>query len=566
MSDELNAQLQMPVQEKLQENRNMILQILGHCADLVERPFIWHDPVEVHGILFYIDGLSNTQQLDFGVLRPLVIDSLQITLQYNGSFDAVLHTDSIVGRQVDRQVDRMTNEVLLSPELKVVTQMDAAIAGILAGESLILLEGSSRAVLAGTKGWDARSPAETQTEIVLRGPRDGFIENLRTNTSLVRRRVRDPMLRLEGFQIGERTKTDVNIAYIAGIAKPDLIDEVRKRLQSITIDAVLESGYIEEFIEDAPFSPFRTLTTTERPDRVAAVLLEGRIAIFVDNTPFVLIAPTSLWEALIASDDYYSHFYLGSFSRIIRYFAFFCSLILPSLYVMLVSFHQEMIPTKLAISIAAGRESVPFPALFEVFMMELSFEMMREAGLRMPRPIGQTVSIVGSLIIGQAAVQAGLVSPLIVIIVALTGIASFAIPGYSTSFAIRLLRFPLLIASGTLGLLGFAAVIFIVVVHLLSLRSFGEPFLAPVIPFRDSDQKDSMIRFPWWAMKKRPWLAKNDVRLGNHQKPAPHKLETTLSAPVTDSSTSQGIASVKRGGSPDKRSKRQRKVFKMRPK
>jgi hypothetical protein len=324
------------------------------------------------------------------------------------------------------------------------------------------------------------------------------------------------------MQVGTKTKTIINIAYLEGTVKEGLVDEIKQRISKIQIDGVLESGYIEEFITDAPSSPFTTIQSTERPDKVAASLLEGRAAIMVDNTPFALIAPAFFWQFFQASDDYYSSYWIASFFRIVRYIAFIISLTLPSLYVMVVTFHQEMIPTGLALTIASGREIVAFPVLIEALIMELAFELMREAGLRMPKPVGQAVSIVGSLIIGQAAVQAGVVSPFMVIIVALTGIASFAIPNYAASFSIRLFRFPLLLASGALGLLGFAAIMYMVIIHALSLRSFGESYLAPASPFRPSDYKDMIIRVPWWKMVNRPNFAAGSIqRQATDQKPVP---------------------------------------------
>ncbi|WP_245631912.1 spore germination protein [Alicyclobacillus ferrooxydans] len=495
----------------LGENVGRVKTILVKNADLVQRDFSVREAAGPACTLFYIDGLSNNMLIDAGVLRPLIIDSV-LRDRIAGSTDS--------GREHRPAGPHQTAErLLINPEVKFADTYQKAIDGLLAGESLLFIDGVDEALLVGTKGWESRSPGETATEVVIRGPRDGFTENIRTNTSLIRRRIKDPMFRLESLQIGTRTKTFVNVVYIEGIAKQELVDEVMTRLESIQVDSVLESGYLEELISDAPWSPFRTVKLTERPDVVAAAILEGRVAILTDSTPFVLVAPTSFWEGLMASDDYYSHFYLGTFSRIIRYIAFIVSLTLSSIYVMLVSFHQEMIPTELALSVAAGRETVPFPVLVEVLGMETAFELMREAGLRMPRPIGQAVSIVGSLIIGQAAVQAGLVSPIMVIVVAVTGISSFAIPSYSTSFTIRLLRFPIIIASGTLGLLGFVGAMFVITVHALSLRSFGEPFLAPMIPFQPSDQKDALVRSPWWMLKSRPWIAKDVTRQGNDQMP-----------------------------------------------
>jgi hypothetical protein len=302
---------------------------------------------------------------------------------------------------------------------------------------------------------------------------------------------------------------------------------VKNRIGQIEIDAILDSGYIEELIEDAPFSPFTTVQSTERPDKVASAIYEGKVAIFVDNSPFVLVVPSYFWQFLQASDDYYLRYLTGSFDRLVRLMAFVISLTLPSVYVMLVSFHQEMIPTPLALTIASGRDVNPFPVLVEALLMEFAFELMREAGLRMPKPIGQAVSIVGSLVIGQAAVQAGLVSPFMVIIVAITGISSFAIPNYSASFSIRLIRFVILIASGTMGLLGFATSFAFFAIHAMSLRSFGESYLAPATPFKPSDQKDFLFRVPYWAMKSQPDLAKGqEDRLGEEQIPRPDNKQT----------------------------------------
>lgn len=492
--------LESDITDSLDENIKAISEILGDSADLEKREFLFGS---IKGICFFTDGIADTDQISTIIRSFAVFSELE---------DAKSFTS----------LKEIYQSLILNTSVAMKSKIGDGIDGILSGDTLVLLDGYEQYLLITTKGWDARNVSEPSTENVVRGPRDGFTENIRTNTAHIRRRIKSPDLRFEEMTIGEKTKTSVNIAYLKGTVKEGLIEEIHKRLAGIKIDGVLESGYIEELIDDSPFSPFSTIQSTERPDKVAAALLEGRAAVLVDNTPFVLIMPSYFWQQLQAPDDYYNKFWMGSFFRVIRYIAFLISLILPSMYVMLVSFHQEMIPTALAFTIASGREIVPFPVLFEAIVMELSFELMREAGLRMPRPVGQAVSIVGSLIIGQSAVQAGLVSPFMVIIVAITGIASFAIPSYSTSFSIRLLRFPLLIASGTMGLLGFAGVFFMIAIHALSIRSFGEPFLSPVAPFRPSEQKDMLIRMPWWTMLKRPQLASGDLRrLGNEQLPKP---------------------------------------------
>ncbi|WP_394233909.1 spore germination protein [Niallia oryzisoli] len=500
----LQEKLKQPFTRDIVTNMKTIESVFANDIDVLKRDFFFHENKSIPGVCFYTDGLANTQQVEE------IIKSLSL---YKG--DEILNSEGGMAETIKKNL-------LINASVMIIDNFEKGINGILMGDTVVLLSGSRQAFLITTRGWDTRSVTEPQTEQVVRGPRDGFTESIRTNTALVRRRIRDPQLRIEGMQIGKKSKTDINIVYLEGTVKEGLVKEVKKRLEQIKIDAVLESGYIEELIRDSPWSPFTTIQNTERPDKVAAGILEGRIAIFVDNTPFVLIVPTYFWEFIQASDDYYSGFMAGSFFRIVRYLAFIISLTLPSIYIMLVSFHQEMIPTELALTIASGREVVPFPVLVEALIMEIAFELMREAGLRMPKPVGQAVSIVGSLVIGQAAVQAGVVSPFMVIIIALTGIASFAIPNYSASISIRLIRFPLLIASGTLGLMGFSAVFALIAIHALSIRSFGEPYLAPAAPFQPSDQKDIILRFPWWKMDKQPYLAEGtEDRAINNLEPKP---------------------------------------------
>ena len=510
MNDTIKQKLETKIDLCLDKNISVLREILETSEDLAQRDFMFHKQKKIKAACFYTDGLANTEAVE-KLLKNLFFEIDQ------------LHPQLDEANNPHKFIEILKNTVMETVSLKVVSKISDGINAILAGDTFLLIDHSDKAFVASTRGWDTRSVDEPQTEQVVRGPRDGFTENIRSNTALVRRRIRDPLLRIEALQIGTKSKTDVNIVYIKGTVKDGLVEEVMSRLKKIQIDAILESGYIQELITDAPFSPFNTMQSTERPDKVASAILEGRVAIFTDNAPFVLIIPTYFWQLLQASDDYYTTFWAGSFFRMIRYLAFVISLLLPSIFVMLVSFHQEMIPTPFALTIASGRDVVPFPVLIEALVMEISFELMREAGLRMPKPIGQAVSIVGSLVIGQAAVQAGIVSPAMVIVVAVTGVASFAIPNMSASFSIRLIRFPLLIASGTLGLLGFAVVFALLALHAMSLRSFGESYLAPATPFKPSDQKDSLIRMPWWTMKNLPSLANgpDHERIGENQVPQP---------------------------------------------
>ncbi|REE81024.1 spore germination protein KA [Paenibacillus taihuensis] len=495
---------------KLNDNIAIIDALLGKSADLQQREFRLCGNPDFPGVCFFVDGLADTLVIE-AILKALIV------------FGEDLHRDPAA----IPSAEELRTTLLVNASAKTATRMKDGIAAVVSGDTLLLVQGMKEALIVSSKGWKDRGVEEPSAENNVRGPRDGFNESIRTNTAHVRRRIKDPQLRFDPMIVGTRSQTDINIAYIQDLVKEGLVDEVKRRLRGIKIDAILESGYIEELIEDAPLSPFNTIQSTERPDKVASALLEGRVAIFIDNTPVVLIVPTFFWQFIQAPDDYYNRYWVGSFFRCVRYLALIISLVLPSIYVMLVSFHHEMIPTALALTIASGREVVPFPVILEALMLEIAFELMREAGLRMPKPIGQAVSIVGSLIIGQAAVQAGLVSPFMVIVIAITEISSFAIPSYSSSLALRIFRFPLLIASGVFGLLGFAVVFFALLLHAMSIRSFGESYLAPASPFRPGDQRDMAIRMPIWMMNERPDFAQDSQRLGENQMPQPPKGGTT---------------------------------------
>lgn len=348
---------------------------------------------------------------------------------------------------------------------------------------------------------------------MVRGPKDGFTENIEVNTSLIRRRIKSPELRLELFTIGTQTKTKILISYLEGVAKEEIINEVRKRLGRIKIDGVLESGYIEELIEDNPLSPFPQLEHTERPDKVAGAILEGRVAILVDTSPHVLIAPTIFFQFIQSPEDYYERYLIATLTRFIRILAYLISVTLPALYIAFTSYHQEMIPTTLALSIAASREGVPFPSIGEAFIMEGTFEILREAGLRLPKQAGQAVSIVGGIVIGQAAVQAGIVSQAMVIVVALTGISSFAIPAFNAAAAGRLMRFPLMLMASVFGLPGILAGLSIIIIHLNSLRSFGVGYMEPLVSSDKNKFRRLVMRYPWWAMNNLPnYIARRGFR------------------------------------------------------
>ncbi len=480
----------------------------GESADLVVREIETATVPSFKLAIFFIDGLVDNYTVAESIIAPLLTPPAVLSAGENTAVDFY---------------ENVKKTLLQAGDISETPSLVDIFDGLPGGKTVILVEENNRALLAGTQGWKERGIEEPATESVVRGPRDSFSENLRDNTALLRLRLKSPRLRIEEFKIGELTRTGIALAYIQDLASEKLLQEVRLRLKRIKVDGILESGYLEEFIEDEPLSPFPQLLRSERPDRVTAFLLEGKVAILTSGTPFVLLVPSFLPEFLTTPEDYYERYFIGSFVRLIRYMAFAISLIFPSLYVAIITFHQEMLPTPLILSIASQREGVPFPTFVEAFLLELAFELLREAGLRLPKIIGQAVTIVGVIIIGQAAVQAGLVSQFMLVVVALTAIASFATPVFSLAITTRLLRFVLLFLASALGFFGVLAGVYTIALHLVSLRSFGFPYLKPLGPVIASDLKDSFIRVPFWAMRTRPRLVvpRDIIRQAPDLKPKP---------------------------------------------
>lgn len=492
----------------LETNLQQIKDIFDKCSDVVYREFVFAQNEQIKLALIYMDGLADKGQVSDQIMRSL---ALEVPM-------------AVPGQEIPQAMvlQFIKQRGLCIHQIQETDKLQDVIHAILSGDTVLLVEGHATAIINGSRGWEARGITEAETEPTVRGPREAFVESLRTNTALIRRKIKSPNLKIEVLRLGEVTDTDVAVVYITGLVNEKLLVEVKSRLERIKVDAILESGYIEELIEDNPWSPFPTINHTEKPDRVVAMLLEGRVAILVDGTPFALTLPNLFIEYLHASEDYYERFLYTSFIRLIRLFCMFISLTLPSLYIAIISFHHELFPTTLLMHIAAQREAVPFPVFIEVLSIEVAFEILREAGIRLPRPIGQAVSIVGALVIGEAAVRAGLIASATVIVVAFTGIASFVF-AYSASIAFRLLRFILMVLAATLGLFGLINGLAVIVIHLCTLRSFGVPYLSPLAPTTIVDQKDTVFRSPWWAMFSRPRLISRPERTRQEQglKPTP---------------------------------------------
>ncbi|MEC9489026.1 MAG: spore germination protein [Halanaerobium sp.] len=494
---------------ELKKNIDLINTLFGNSYDLGMRR-ITVGAKKVEAAIFFMSGMSDPRSVE-EILEALELNLLEET-----------NTAHLKGEKL---LQTILTRALNNKQTSTSEDLTTLLKSVIMGSTMVLLDGVGKAVLCDTRGMKTRGIQEPETEIVIRGPRDGFIENIQTNTSLLRHRIHIPDLWLQKYEIGSLSKTDVVLAYIKGLASEELIEEVKSRLEKIDIDMVLESGYIEEYILDETYTLFPLIKRTERPDIVVSCLVEGKVAILIDGTPFALILPTTFSMLMQAPDDYYEKYPIGSFIRILRYVAYMMALLLPGLYVAVINYHFELLPVDLLMRIAATREGVPFPVIVEALILEVLFEVLREAGIRLPKAIGSTISIVGALILGEAAINAGLTSPPMVIIVALTAIASFTVPDYPLGIAARILRFVFLFLGATLGLFGIQFGILLLLIHLCSLRSFGQPYFQPFGPFILADMKDSLVRRSWFQMINRPKLigGRNPKRQDYGQNPRPPK-------------------------------------------
>lgn len=496
--------------DKLGQNKELIMNKLGNSTDIIVREFKIDTNLGKSAAIFYTDGLTDTV-----AVQKLVMESLLFEFE-NVKKNNQEHRASLL--------EQLKSLVLTVGELKEISDLDKLLVSLLSGNVILLLDGYATGFEIGLKEWEGRGVTESSNESVIRGPKESFTENIRTNSALIRRKIKDPNLWMESRVIGRVTKTDVAIMYLEGIVDQALLKEVRSRLDRIDIDSILESGYIEELIQDEALTPFPTLYNSERPDVVAAGILEGRVAILVDGTPFVLLAPALFVQLFQAAEDYYGRGGISSALRLLRYFCFLIAFLAPSFYIAITTFHQEMIPPELLFSLLAQREQIPFPAAFEVVLMEIAFEILREASIRMPKAVGSAISIVGTLVIGQAAVEAGLVSAALIIVVSTTAIASFVFPTNDLSIATRLLRFPLIFLAASFGLFGIMIGVILLILHLCHLHSFGVPYMSSMAPFRKNEQKDTLVRLPFWFMHTRPKLLRQNNLIRNETpKPRPPK-------------------------------------------
>jgi spore germination protein KA len=452
--------------------------------DVYVREFTVGTETHWPAVLVFIDGMADKNIINTHILQPLMI------------------LTRFVEEDIHRRMKAIAETLLPGNQAQLTHKWSEAISGVLAGSTVVFVDGCDAALIVETKGWEHRSVGLAQTEVVVRGPHDAFTESFRANTGLVRAQFRSEKLVTEMMSVGKLAKTDIAVMYVKDVTNRALVEEVKKRIKQIDVDYLADSGILEQFLEDNPYTLVPQLMSTERPDRVAHALMEGQVAIFVGHSPFALIVPAVLWSMVHTPEDAYLRYPFGACLRALRWLSLCIALFLPAFYVAVTNFHPEMIPTDLMLAIAGSREQVPFPVVVEVLLMEFSIELIREAGIRIPSVIGPTIGIVGALIIGQAAVQAGIVSPLLVIVVALTALATFTVPNYNLSMGIRVLRFVFLVVAAMFGFFGMALLIAVLIAKLAIQKSFGVPLLAPVAPSMDAGP-DVLLRGPVFAMNQR---------------------------------------------------------------
>lgn len=493
---------QVGIFKKGREKKNYFEQRLNQAQDEGSPTPIFSDIDE--NLTYIKNRLNHTSDLKIQTISNCDFETKIVYIE------TIIDKELIQGKIMDPlfQLKGLQNEdaitTVVNLEMKPCSYLSEVVEGLINGNTLLFVSGMADAFSVNTQGFGNRSITEPSSEKVVRGAHDGFVESLGVNIQLVRKRILNPNLTVKYFTIGNETKTNLALLYINQLANPELVREMEKRITAISSDYVLPSSYIEEFIEDSTFSPFPQMLNTERPDRATANLLEGRVVLMVDNTPTVLIMPVTFFSFYQSPDDYNSRFLLGSFFRVVRLLSFSIAVGLPSLYIAIIAFHYEVLPDKLVLPVKSSVENIPFPPLIEALIMLLTIELIQEAGIRLPTTVGQTIGIVGGLVIGDAVVSAGLISNTMLVVVALTAISSFVVPSTEMSGAMRLIRFPFMVAAATLGFIGIMFCFMVILIHLCKLESFGTPYFAPLAPLRIRDLKDAIIRLPIWKLNNRP--------------------------------------------------------------
>lgn len=487
------------VSKSLKENMKLIDERIKDCDDIKCRKMKLGREEKVEACIYYVEVAINNLTIEETVIGKLI--------------------NRLWNMEPAEQYEYIKDNALGITDVKELKDLDEVIMGIMIGDGVVLIDGYDKAIKIKSKGYPMMGVGESNMEKVMRGSREGFADALKANTALVRKRIRSDKFKVKEKIIGDLSNTTVAIAYVEGVARESVINEVNERLSNLNVEGLTDTGIIEQLTEESELSPFPQYQTTERPDKAAMEIMNGRVALFVDNTPVALLLPTSYGSFFQTADDYYNRFQIVSFARMIRYVAAIIAMTFPAFYLAAITYHPEILPTSLVMTLQWARVNVPFPAFIEVVIMELAFELLREAGVRIPGPMGSTIGIVGGLIIGQAAVTAGVVSPIIVIVVAVTALASFAIPNDELASAFRILKYFSIVLAAFYGFFGIIVASLFVVGHLCRLKSFGFPYMMPYVASdvnKNRDLKDSIVRYPMRRMNWKSIYAKSKNRKGRY--------------------------------------------------
>ena len=482
------------VSANLRENEKYLRSRLENCSDILIRPMRLGDKHKVDCLMIYIEVAVSNMMLDDSALGKMINHFWEISPEDIQEF--VRHNSLGIA------------------DVKKLENLDESIDAMLAGNAVFFIDGYDKAMKISSKGYPSTGVMEAESEKVLRGSREGFSDSVKSNSALVRKRLRDTRLKVEEYKIGVRSHTLTQVLYMDDLVHEGLLEEVKERLEEFQIDGILDSGMLEQLTEDVWYSPFPQYQTTERPDRAVQEILKGKVVILCDNSPEALILPGNFSSFMESSEDWYHRFEMASFLRILRYLAVIMATVLPGLYLAVIRFHTQILPSALILSFAEAREGVPFSSVVELIFLELAFELIREAGVRVPGSLGNAIGIVGGLVIGQAAVEANLVSPIVVMIVALTALGSMTVPNEEFAAAFRLVKYGFLILGGYLGIYGIVLGVYLVIGHLAGLISFGIPYL---VPFIKKEQKGSrgegVLRVPLRKRVLRPLYAREEQKI-----------------------------------------------------
>ena len=482
------------VSANLRENEKYLRSRLENCSDILIRPMRLGDKHKVDCLMVYIEVAVSNMMLDDSALGKMINHFWEISPEDIQEF--VRHNSLGIA------------------DVKKLENLDESIDAMLAGNAVFFIDGYDKAMKISSKGYPSTGVMEAESEKVLRGSREGFSDSVKSNSALVRKRLRDIRLKVEEYKIGVRSHTLTQVLYMDDLVHEGLLEEVKERLEEFQIDGILDSGMLEQLTEDVWYSPFPQYQTTERPDRAVQEILKGKVVILCDNSPEALILPGNFSSFMESSEDWYHRFEMASFLRILRYLAVIMATVLPGLYLAVIRFHTQILPSALILSFAEAREGVPFSSVVELIFLELAFELIREAGVRVPGSLGNAIGIVGGLVIGQAAVEANLVSPIVVMIVALTALGSMTVPNEEFAAAFRLVKYGFLILGGYLGIYGIVLGVYLVIGHLAGLISFGIPYL---VPFIKKEQKGSrgegVLRVPLRKRVLRPLYAREEQKI-----------------------------------------------------